>query len=90
MANAASNEKSGSQSKPDTSKEAVAERAKAQLEESLAQTQQALDKVATHTADEFRKVSDTSSKFVRENPAIAVAGALGVGVLIGLALRGRG
>lgn len=89
MANTATTEKSGSKSKPNSSKDAVAERAKAQLEESLAQTQQALDKVAAQTSDELRKLGDTSSKFVRENPAIAVAGALGVGVLIGFALRGR-
>ncbi|MEO1155494.1 MAG: hypothetical protein AAFV31_14290 [Pseudomonadota bacterium] len=32
---------------------------------------------------------DEGARFVRENPGAALAGALGVGVLIGLALRGR-
>ncbi|WP_371225281.1 hypothetical protein [Roseovarius sp. 2305UL8-3] len=77
-------------SKPDTTKDAIAERVKAQVEEGVAQTQDALEQVASQTADELRKVSDQSSKFVRENPGIAVAGAVGIGVLIGLALRGRG
>jgi len=43
-----------------------------------------------------QQVGDTISsgtqegvRFVRENPGVAMAGAVGLGVLIGLALRGR-
>lgn len=88
MANTATAEKTCTTS--NSSKKAVAERVKAQVEDGMTQTQEALEKAATQTADELRKVSDQSAKFVRDNPAIAVAGAVGLGVVIGLALRGRG
>lgn len=47
-----------------------------------------------HTAinkgtEQYERAAHTSSKFVRDNPGLAVAGALGVGVLLGLALRNR-
>lgn len=37
-----------------------------------------------------RTASDEGARFVRENPGVALAGALGLGVIIGLAMRGRG
>ncbi len=44
---------------------------------------------AERANDELRKMTETGTKFVRENPGTAVVGALGVGLLLGLALRGR-
>ena len=47
-------------------------------------------KVAVDQAgEEIRKLAETGTQFVRENPGAAVAGAVGVGILVGLALRGR-
>jgi len=44
---------------------------------------------AERANDEMRKLSETGTNFVRENPGAAVVGAVGVGILLGLALRGR-
>ncbi len=44
---------------------------------------------AERANDEIRKLADTGTKFVRENPGAAVVGAVGLGILLGLALRGR-
>ena len=38
---------------------------------------------------EYDRLSRQSARFVRENPGVAVAGALGVGLILGLALRLR-
>ena len=49
---------------------------------------------ATEVAEDLSRTAkasvDEGTRFVRENPGIALAGALGLGVLIGLSLRGRG
>lgn len=46
--------------------------------------------LATEQAgEELRKVTDSGTKFVRENPGTAIVGAVGLGILVGLALRGR-
>jgi len=80
----------------DNSASAMKERAAEKLEkgveaaqETVAQaTEQA--KLATDQAsEEIRKMAETGTKFVRKNPGAAVAGAVGVGILLGLALRGR-
>jgi ElaB/YqjD/DUF883 family membrane-anchored ribosome-binding protein len=44
---------------------------------------------AERATDEINKLTESGTKFVRENPGTAVVGALGVGILVGLALRGR-
>lgn len=59
------------------------------IEKGVTAAQETATQVAEQAGDEFRKVSDASIKFVRENPGAAIAGAVGVGVLVGLALRGR-
>lgn len=60
--------------------------------EMKARTEQARD-AAEATQQKMRDTaqrgSDNTAQFVRENPAIALAGAVGVGILLGLALRGR-
>ena len=46
--------------------------------------------LATEQAgEELRKMTESGTKFVRENPGTAVIGAVGLGILVGLALRGR-
>lgn len=57
--------------------------------ETAAQASAQAQLAAERANDEFRKLTDTGTQFVRENPGAAVAGALGVGILVGLALRGR-
>lgn len=81
--------KSGPARKTADSASAMADRVKTQVGEGLTQSQDVLQDVATQATDEMRKVSDESARFVRENPGIAVAGAVGVGVLIGMALRAK-
>ncbi|WP_208347031.1 DUF883 family protein [Pseudaestuariivita rosea] len=41
------------------------------------------------TSDAVEKVSREGSRFVKENPGLAIAGAVGVGVIIGLMIRNR-
>lgn len=67
----------------------AADAMKTKVEDGIAQTQDALENAVAQTSDELRKIGDKSTGFVRENPGMAVAGAVTVGVLIGLALRGR-
>ncbi len=45
--------------------------------------------VTEQASQEVDKMVKTGTRFVRENPGTAIAGAVGVGVLVGLALRGR-
>lgn len=71
------------------SAEAFAETAKATVQDGIEHAQNTMDRVSTQAQDEFRKVSDQTTSFVRENPGVAIAGAVGVGVLIGLAIRPR-
>ncbi|MEL6518311.1 MAG: hypothetical protein AAFQ39_11375 [Pseudomonadota bacterium] len=62
---------------------------KRHAEEQLDTIKEATAVAQERTADTVSKTMDESARFVRENPGVALAGALGVGVLIGLALRGR-
>ena len=57
--------------------------------DTAAQASEQAQLAAERANDEFRKLTETGTQFVRENPGAAVAGALGVGILVGLALRGR-
>ncbi|MDO6590350.1 hypothetical protein DS901_11400 [Loktanella sp. D2R18] len=68
---------------------AMAEQASAQIEKGLEAAQETVNQAAEQTAKELRKINEQGTAFVRENPGLAVAGALGVGVLLGIALRGR-
>ncbi|WP_405109865.1 hypothetical protein L0Z65_00780 [Phaeobacter sp. BS52] len=64
-----------------------------QLEDMAVRNAQAVREIASDGAKSASEaVSDLagqSEDFVKKNPALAVAGALGVGVLIGLAVRNR-
>ena len=71
------------------SQAALAAQASDAIEKTVTAAQETATQVAEQASDEFRRVSDASVKFVRENPATAIAGAVGVGVLLGLVMRGR-
>lgn len=67
----------------------IAERAKEAASETLTRAQDSLDAAVEQGSAELDRLSRQSTKFIQENPGVAVAGALGLGVLIGLALRNR-
>ncbi|WP_342069836.1 hypothetical protein [Yoonia algicola] len=80
----------------DSKVSAIKDRATDTLEKGAKAAQDTVDhateraKVATDEAQkEIRKLTDTGADFVRENPGTAIVGAVGVGILLGLALRGR-
>ena len=68
----------------------VADKAKEKASDTVAVAQEKIDYAIERGSDEFERLSRNSREFVRENPGIAVAGAVGVGILLGLALRHRG
>lgn len=63
--------------------------AKTMLNDGLADASQAAEALSRDAQREIQKVADGSAQFVRENPGVALVGALGVGVLVGLALRAK-
>ncbi len=71
------------------SAEEFVEKANESINEGLDQAQETIERVSTQAQQELRKVGDEATSFVRENPGVAIAGAVGVGLLIGLALRPR-
>jgi len=77
------------QQKPENSDKSFAENAKTSVEETLEKANETLDQVSTKAKSEIRKASEQSTEFVRENPGVAVVGAIGIGILVGLALRQR-
>jgi ElaB/YqjD/DUF883 family membrane-anchored ribosome-binding protein len=85
------------QTKPNGSAaEKAAEKAESIRQAAAEQVQDTVDQVRESAAvameqgsAELQRAVDGSSKFVRENPGLAVAGALGLGVLIGLSMRNR-
>lgn len=73
----------------DNSAAAMKERASKAIEDGIETAQETAQQVTQQASDEIRKLTETGTKFVRENPGAAIAGAVGVGVLVGLALRNR-
>lgn len=64
--------------------EKVREQVEAHLAEARAATEKAQERIGA-----AGRTADDTLHFVRSNPGIAMAGAVGFGVLVGLALRGR-
>ncbi|WP_420862970.1 hypothetical protein [Algirhabdus cladophorae] len=80
----------------DSTSSSVKDRAAKTLEKGVQAAQDTFEQAAfqaelatEQAGTELRKITDASAKFVRNNPGTAVAGAVGVGILVGLALRGR-
>lgn len=71
----------GSEAHPHSLREEVSAR--------VGEAQEAADAARREVGEVARRTSDEGARFVRENPGLALAGAVGFGVLIGLALRGR-
>lgn len=66
-------------------KPSMGDRAREQAQVGRETVQQASQKISETAAT----ATEQGTAFVRENPGLALAGALGVGVLIGLAMRER-
>ncbi|WP_209834286.1 DUF883 family protein [Ruegeria sp. HKCCE3926] len=67
--------------------EEVAKEAKSALEDGVTATRDTLKTARDEAQKQLTQTSEKSAAFVRENPGLAMVGALGVGVLLGLALR---
>lgn len=73
----------------DKSMAAMKKRAAEKVDEVVTTAQDTAAEATEMAGEELRKLRETSTTFVRENPGAAIAGAVGVGILLGLALRGR-
>lgn len=67
----------------------MADRTKAHMNAGLKELQRTADEVGTEMARTVSTAAEDGRRFVRENPGMALAGAVGLGVLVGLALRPR-
>ncbi|WP_299046453.1 hypothetical protein [uncultured Tateyamaria sp.] len=67
----------------------LADAARKEFETRRAQAGDALDSTRRQVADTAQRTSDQGAQFVRDNPALALAGAAGIGFLLGLAIRVR-
>lgn len=63
--------------------------AKDKLDESVAHARDTVEDFAENARGELQHISKQTNTFVKENPGLAIAGAVGFGVLLGLALRQR-
>lgn len=68
----------------------ITEKAREHIDSQVQTARAATDAARQQIGDSVSQATDESARFVRENPGLALAGAVGVGVLIGLAMRGRG
>jgi len=65
----------------------LAKEARSALEDGVVATQDSLKTARDAAQKQLAQTSEKGVAFVRENPGLALVGALGVGVLLGLALR---
>jgi ElaB/YqjD/DUF883 family membrane-anchored ribosome-binding protein len=72
-----------------SSSETWSETAKAQLDARRAQARDAAETAQAHAQEITQRGSEETARFVRENPVLALTGAVGAGILIGLILRDR-
>ena len=73
----------------DSTTSALKDRAAKAMEEGLETAKVSADEVTKAATAELQRMSESGTKFVRENPMTSLLGAVGVGILIGVALRGR-
>ncbi|WP_424966794.1 hypothetical protein [Dinoroseobacter sp. S375] len=67
----------------------MTERTKAQVDAGLQDLQRMSDELSTEVSRAVTSATEEGTRFVREHPGAALAGAVGLGVLVGLALRPR-
>ncbi|APX10519.1 DUF883 family protein [Tateyamaria omphalii] len=67
----------------------LADTARKEFETRRAQASDAMENTRRQVADTAQRTSDQGAQFVRDNPALALAGAAGIGFLLGLAFRAR-
>ncbi|MBW4983584.1 DUF883 family protein [Mameliella sp. CS4] len=58
--------------------------------ERLDEAQASIDRAIEGGREEIERAARQSTQMVRDNPVLAVAGAVGVGLLLGLAMRKKG
>lgn len=81
--------KSGTTSTADNGVGNLAEQVKEQASQTLQQAQDQIDAGLQFSSGEMQRIANEGQAFVKKNPGLAVAGALGAGVLLGLAMRSR-
>ncbi|KIC30601.1 hypothetical protein [Leisingera sp. ANG-M6] len=64
-------------------------RVKEQAAETVQQAQEQIGAGLQYSSGELQRVASQGRAFVKENPGLAIAGALGAGVLLGLAMHSR-
>lgn len=70
--------------------ESAAENLAGRVKEQAAQTaQEQIDAGLQYSSGELQRLATEGRVFVKKNPGLAIAGALGAGVLLGLAMRSR-
>ena len=70
----------------DTAEPGIAERAREEISRRAEEARAVAADAQAQARDAVARGSEETARFVRENPGAALAGALGLGVLIGLAL----
>lgn len=65
------------------------ERVRDEIGHRAERAQHATQAAGQQVAEAAQSATEQGTKFVRDNPGLALAGALGVGVLIGMAMRER-
>ena len=66
---------------------ALAEDAKERMEEAYEEARARVDEGVARGRAEAERISGKSADFVRDNPGLSIAGAVGAGLLLGMALR---
>lgn len=72
-----------------SSSDSLADRAKEQAAQAVQTAQEHLDAGMKYSSGELQRFADQTQDFVKKNPGLALAGALGAGILLGLAMRRR-
>lgn len=67
----------------------LAGRVKEQAAQTVQQAQEQIDAGLQYSSGELQRMATEGRAFVKKNPGLAIAGALGAGVLLGLAMRSR-
>lgn len=80
---------SGTGSSPEDAAGNLAGRVKEQAAQAVQQAQEQVDAGLQYSSSELQRMTSEGREFVKKNPGLAVAGALGAGVLLGLAMRSR-